>query len=139
MFKSLATRRPNPQTLFLPRSLSFSPPSSLQCGSTVQTFLCRFFRLDIRNDDSWWRLYLLDEAKAVDDFVQVEVCVLPRLHDGLFTLESRRDEKEKRENWNVCALWGSLVSEFHCFCVKYETKLKFTRFQLWYFHYFLTF
>lgn len=57
-------------------------------------FPLQVIHLDIRSDYSWWCQYLLDEAKAVDDFVQVEVGVLPRLHDGLFTLESRRDEKK---------------------------------------------
>lgn len=64
-------------------------------------FPLQFIHLDIRSDYSWWCQYLLDEAKAVDDFVQVEVGVLPRLHDRLFTLETRRDEEKKHENWNV--------------------------------------
>lgn len=34
-------------------------------------------------------MILLDEAEAVDDFVQVEVGVLPGLHDGLFSLKTR--------------------------------------------------
>lgn len=35
---------------------------------------------------------LLDKSKAVNDFVQVEVGVLPGLHGGLFPLEERRKE-----------------------------------------------
>lgn len=34
---------------------------------------------------------LLNKAKAVDDFVQVEVGVLPGLHGGLLSLESRKE------------------------------------------------
>lgn len=36
---------------------------------------------------------LLNKAEAVDHFVQVEVCVLPRLHGGLFSLQSRKKDK----------------------------------------------
>ena len=39
-------------------------------------------------------MFLLDEAEAVDDLVQVEVGVLPGLHRGLLSLETTRD-KEK--------------------------------------------
>lgn len=35
-------------------------------------------------------MLLLDEAKAVDDFVQVEVGVLPWLHGGLLSLKLGR-------------------------------------------------
>ena len=37
---------------------------------------------------------LLNKAEAVHHFVQVEVCVLPRLHGGLFSLQAT--EKDKR-------------------------------------------
>lgn len=34
--------------------------------------------------------FLLDKSETVDDFVEMEVGVLPGLHGGLFTLENRK-------------------------------------------------
>lgn len=49
--------------------------------------------LVIKNNNRLWcsSVFLLDEAEAVEAFVQVEVGVFPGLHDGLFSLKSRRD------------------------------------------------
>lgn len=57
----------------------------------------KFTNVVIRPD---YRLYvcesLLDEAKAVDNFVQTEVTVLPGVHGGVFSLEQRREKGEKK-------------------------------------------
>lgn len=64
---------------------------------SVVDWALKFTNVVIRPD---YRLYvcesLLDEAKAVDNFVQTEVTVLPGVHGGVFSLEQRREKGEKK-------------------------------------------
>lgn len=63
---------------------------------SVVDWALKFTNVVIRPD---YRLYvcesLLDEAKAVDNFVQTEVTVLPGVHGGVFSLEQRREKGGK--------------------------------------------
>lgn len=64
-------------------------------------------------------VFLLDEAEAVDDFVQVEVGVLPGLHDSLFSLKSKGDTVN---NTQYLIIFLQLVASHLCVSV-YKTKL----------------